>query len=136
MVVLTYLVLIPQVALARALPSFTPSVGPELLLSLGITGRIILGSIIVPAIETAVFQWLPVRVLRQRFRLAWFVVVPVSAALFAAAHWYGASYVLFAFLIGLVLIYCYAIGTENGGYPFLTTYAVHAVRNTIAAFVI
>jgi hypothetical protein len=133
---MTYAVALPLEGLSLIVPGLGPCPGPDSLESLGLIGRLLLGAIVTPFIETALFQMLPIRVLRGRFHLPWRWVLSLSAALFGAGHWYCLGYVFFAFSVGLVLAYCFAVQDIPGGRPFLVTAIVHALRNAIASFML
>jgi len=111
-----------------------PGPGPESLRSMGLIGRLAIGSVVAPLIETGLFQSIPIRVLRGRIGLTWPTVVCTSAALFAAGHTYSAAYVIHSFLVGLVLAYAYAVKEAPADHPFLLVFLVHAVRNGVASF--
>lgn len=128
----SWAVVIPFAALAALLPGQEIGSGPLSGISLGLLGRLLVGSIVAPLIETTMCQWAPIRLLRSRLGLPWPVVLLTSAALFAATHPYSIGYVVFALLVGIVLAYCYAVQAEAGRRPFLFTCLVHALRNGIA----
>jgi uncharacterized protein len=130
----TYLAALPLPLLEFAFPAFQLGDGPPSMRNLPIVGRLIYGSIIAPLIETALFQALPIGLLRGKLELSWPVVLVTSAGLFGASHGYSAAYVIFAFLIGLVLAYGYAVRKQDGGRPFLLITVVHGLRNGVASF--
>jgi len=133
----TYLVVLPLPLLELALPKFQLGEGPASIRDSGIVGRLIWGSIIGPVLETALLQALPINLLRGKFKLSWPVVLFASAGLFGASHWYSAAYIIFAFLVGLVLAYGYAVRQNaRGGRPFLLITVVHGLRNGIASFLL
>src|SRR6266481_274007 len=134
--VATYLVVLPLPLLELAFPKFQLGEGPASIKGSGIVGRLIFGSIIGPVFETALFQALPINLLRGKVKLSWPVVLVASAGLFGASHWYSAAYIIFAFLIGLVLAYGYAVRQNDGGRPFLLITVVHGLRNGVASFVL
>jgi hypothetical protein len=136
MLVATFVVLAPFAGMVSLFPALEPHGGPESMRSFGIVGKLIFGSVIVPLVETSLFQLLPIRLLRGRFHLNWWVVISTSAALFAATHYYSWGYVLFAFFIGLVLAYCLALRDTPGQHGFMLTCCVHALRNGIASFML
>jgi hypothetical protein len=133
---LSYAVLLPMIALDTIVVSDMLHVegGPKNLPAFGMFGRLLLGSVIVPLIETAVFQWAPIRLLRTAFRLPAPLAIFLSAAFFAAAHTYSIGYVVFTFLVGLVLAYGFVVKDHPGGKPYLLICAVHALRNAVASF--
>ena len=132
----TYAVVIPVALLSAVLPSAALGPGPPSMHSYGLLGRLALGSLIAPLAETALFQWMPIRLLRRKLRLPWPIVVLTSAALFGATHTYSLGYVIFAFLVGLVLAYAFAVRSEPERSPFLLVAIVHAIRNAIATLLL
>jgi uncharacterized protein len=134
MLALSYVATLPLTLLTVAVPSLEPSEGPRFTPSLGIVGKLVVVAIIAPLIETAVIQWLPIRILRGRFQLPWAWTIIMSASLFAAVHTYDIIYIAFAFLMGLVLAYCFALKSIGDQKPVLITALVHSLRNVIATF--
>jgi hypothetical protein len=133
MLAATFVVLVPLVLVAQFAPSLSPGDGSSVMQSSGLMGRLFFGSLVVPLIETLLFQFLPVRLLRRRLHAKWWVTILVSAALFAAWHYYSPGYVIFAFLIGVVLAYCFALRDVPGKHGFVLTFFVHALRNGIVS---
>lgn len=133
---LSYAVLLPMIALDTVVVSdaLHQSDGPKNLPAFGMVGRLIVGSIITPLVETAIFQWAPIRLLRTWCKLPPALAVCVSAALFGAAHTYSIGYVVFTFLIGLVLAYGFVVKDYPGGKPYLLICVVHALRNAVSSF--
>jgi len=129
----SYAIVLPYVALQALFPQLEVGQGPALMHSIGLVGRLLIGSLIAPVVETTLFQWAPIRLLRGKFLLPWPLVLLVSAALFALSHRYSIGYVLVAFLMGLVLAYCYAVRNGPGQRPFLLTCVVHGLRNAVAS---
>ena len=133
---LSYAVLLPLIALDTVVVSeaLHQAGGPTNLPAFGMVGRLIVGSVITPLVETAIFQWAPIRLLHSWLKLPVAVAVGVSAALFGAAHAYSIGYVVFTLLIGLVLAYGFAVRDHPGGKPYLLICAVHALRNAVSSF--
>jgi len=109
---------------------------PEAIQSAGLLGRLLIGSLLAPAVETALFQWAPTRLLRTKLRLPWPFVIFASAFLFAITHSYSVGYVVFALTFGLVLAYGFAARDAAGKSPFFLIFVVHAIRNGIASLLI
>ncbi len=128
----TYVVVLPQALLSLIVPQLELGPGASALKSSGLTTKIVIASILGPLLETWVFQWVPVWLLRGKLHLPWGVILVLAAALFASAHTYSLGYVAYSFFIGLVLVYGYAVRYEPGQRPFLLIFLVHALRNTIA----
>jgi hypothetical protein len=133
---LSYVVLLPLVLLDTVVDSQALHMGggPKNLPLFGLGGRLILGSLIAPLVETAIFQWAPIRVLRTWLRLPLPLAVFASAALFGIAHTYSVGYVVFTFFVGLVLAWGFAAKDYRGGWAYLLICVVHALRNAIAVF--
>jgi uncharacterized protein len=137
----TYVVFLPTFLLAAIAPEFAewlrPSGGPRSLLEAkDIASAIVKGSFAAPLIETIVFQWVPIRILRSWLGLSSWLVIPGSALLFAASHNYRLGYVVFSFLVGLVLATGFVIRDIPEGYPGTLTFVVHSIRNTIATLLV
>jgi membrane protease YdiL (CAAX protease family) len=60
------------------------------------------------------------------------VAVIVSAALFAAMHFYSWKYVITTFPVGLVLGYVFVVEQMRRGRAFAIVAAIHALRNAIS----
>ncbi|HEY1394330.1 MAG TPA: CPBP family glutamic-type intramembrane protease [Methylibium sp.] len=132
----SYAVVLPLAFLQTAAPSLELGPGPANMQTMSLPWRLLLGSLVSPLLETALFQWAPIRLLRSRkLTLPWPAVLFVSAALFAAGHTYSTGYVVFAFLIGLVFAYGYAALDDEprGMRAFVLVCLVHALRNGIAS---
>jgi len=132
---LSYGVLLPLIALDSVAPSriLHTEGGPANLPALGMFGRLVLGSLIVPPIETAIFQWAPLRLLRDWLKLPTAAAIAVSAALFGIAHTYSVGYVVFTFLIGVVLAWGFVARDHLGGRAYLWICVVHALRNAVSS---
>ncbi|WP_087686502.1 CPBP family intramembrane glutamic endopeptidase [Pandoraea sp. PE-S2R-1] len=125
---LTYTAAIPVILVTLAMPELSlagPGLGNR-----GAGAMILLGCLIAPLLETAVFQWACIRLL-NRFKCPTGITIAISATLFALAHTYSAVYVLMTFVVGLVLAATFVIEDQRGGRPFLVTMAVHMMRNAI-----
>lgn len=106
--------------------------GPTHIRAYGLGSRLLLGSFIVPAIETAVFQWLPVRLLCNGLKLPKSVAIAASAVFFGLAHGYSSGYVVFTSLIGVVLAWAFVARDYEGGRAYLWVGVVHALRNAVS----
>ena len=133
---LSYAVLLPMIALDSVVVSdaLHQANGPKNLPAFGMFGRLLVGSILTPLVETAIFQWTPIRLLRTWLKLPTALVVGISAAVFGAAHTYSIGYVVFTFLIGLVLAYGFVVRDYRGGKAYLLICVVHALRNAVSSF--
>ena len=133
--ILSYGVLMPLIYLDSLHPHDVLHIegGPANLPAFGLAGRLVLGSFVVPAIETALFQWLPLRLWRNGLKLPGWIAIAASAALFGAEHGYSSGYVLFTFLVGLVLAWAFVARDYDGGRAYLWVGVVHALRNAVSA---
>jgi len=103
--------------------------------SMGVVGQFIIASVVAPIIETALNQALPIYLLRKYTRLRWFAIIVIPSAIFGLMHFYSIQYIVYAFLVGLVLTYSYAVRRYNGGHPFTLVALIHALRNTISIII-
>lgn len=105
---------------------------------MGLAWSIILGSIIVPVLETAIFQVIPLELIRlipcRKRRVITIIAVIVSAGLFASSHPFSVNYVIFTFIFGLLFATAYLIcrDKENCGYAFMTITLIHSIWNGFA----
>lgn len=93
-----------------------------------IVKMIVLGCVAAPLIETAVNQWLCLRILKK-LRCRAGVAIAISALLFGVAHNYSGASILFASFAGAILATVFVIEDARDGRPFLATWAVHLLRN-------
>lgn len=91
---------------------------------------LLLTALVIPVIETALFQWVPICKLGLPY--GWGILL--SATLFGVSHWYSLSDVLATFLIGLVFAYGFAVRDFKEGKPFLLVTIAHALHNSVASF--
>lgn len=83
-----------------------------------------------PAMETALFQALPIRMLRAWTRLPTTWVPALSAAVFGATHiHYNLLYGLSAAAVGWVLASVYLARLRANGWAFGLTFGIHAIHN-------
>jgi len=94
----------------------------------------VLSVFLVPFIETLVFQLLVIYLLQRFTRFPLWVIVCVSALLFASIHTYSALYIIFAFLSGLTLAIVFIACQQKRDYffAFLIVMLIHAIYNFIA----
>jgi len=132
---MSYAVLLPLITLDTVVVSdaLHQSGGPTNLPAFGMVGRLLVGSVLTPLVETAIFQWAPIRVLRTWLKLPAIWSIGVSAAAFGAAHTYSIGYMVFTFLIGLVLAMGFVARDHPGGKPYLLICVVHALRNAVSS---
>ena len=67
----SYAIVLPYVALQAFFPQLEVGQGPALMHSIGLVGRLLIGSLIAPVVETTLLQWAPIRLLRGKFLLPW-----------------------------------------------------------------
>jgi hypothetical protein len=123
----------PLVIFMEAHPLPVDAAGPIATQSMNVFGRLFVGSVVAPLIETALFQFAPVLLLRRRLGVRWPLVLMASATLFAAAHTYSLHYIVFGFLVGLVLAYGFAVRDKPGDSPFVLVCTVHGLRNAVVS---
>ncbi|HEX7643700.1 MAG TPA: CPBP family intramembrane glutamic endopeptidase [Burkholderiaceae bacterium] len=133
--ILSYGVLMPLAYLDSLHPhdALHATGGPRNMPAFALPARLVLGSFIVPAFETAMFQWAPLRLLHNWLKLPRWLAIAASALLFGAAHGYSSGYMVFTTLIGVVLAWAYVARDYDGGRAYLWIGAVHAMRNAVSA---
>jgi len=90
--------------------------------------QFIMAVLLAPLIETAIFQFIAVEILYEKLNK--YVIVLISALLFASTHLYNFVYFIFAFVLGLLFVYIYFIGREkNRG--FLLVFSIHFIYNLL-----
>ncbi|MCA8093037.1 CPBP family intramembrane metalloprotease [Burkholderia anthina] len=116
---------------------FGPSTGalPEIV-KYDLLTRLFLGSLAAPIVETFVFQWLPIRLIRRTFGGSVYSAIGASTLVFGAAHGYSILYVAVALWGGLTFATVFVLRDYPGGHPFLVIATAHAARNTLASFLI
>jgi small basic protein len=130
----SYLVTVPLALLAAVLPIAAPSPPPNII-SMGIVEKLVVGSVIAPLVETAIFQAVPIAFLRTNTGLRYPSIIFISALLFAASHFYSWAYVAFAFCVGIVLAHAYAVRRRPDGRPFVLVAVAHGIHNAVASFI-
>lgn len=112
-------------------PMLALSPGSRTMQVSGVVGRLLVGSLVGPPLETLLFQtaplWLCANVLRVRAPVALFA----SAGLFAAAHNYGIGNIVFTFPMGVVFAMGYWVKRGTPDRPFWLVTIAHAVANGI-----
>ncbi len=128
----TFVVILPQQFLTALFDSLEAGPGSQVMESAGFIERVFLGSLLAPLIETALFQWGPIRLLSGKYGFGPVTTIFASATLFAVTHTYSWGYAVFAFAVGLVLAYGYCRRNYLGGNAFLIVFMAHAARNLVA----
>ena len=134
MLMLSFAARIPYDVVASLIESvfLNPGVDPnELFASMPLVAGLLLGAVVGPWIETAIFQWAVVRLLRGVLSWSWPAVILVSSCLFAAGHPYSVDYVISTFFGGIVLTYGYALKSEPPANAFLSIWLVHGLSNGV-----
>ena len=130
--VATYAAVIPVVIFSEIFDLLKVGPGSDVMESAGVLGRLFLGSIFGPLIETITIQWAPIRLLHGKFRKAPVVPILISAVLFALTHSYSVGYAVLTFFIGVVLAYGFQGRDRPGGKAFMIVFIAHALRNLTA----
>lgn len=107
--------------------------GPKAITKLTIIPLIIVTSIIVPIIETFIFQFGIIRIL-EKFEITKnkpVFMILISAIVFSLNHTYSYAYILDTFLVGVLLAYSFLIYANKNKNPFLVVCVIHSVRNLI-----
>jgi len=118
-------------AVDRVFPIVTATSGPiPLLTSMSREHAVALTVFIGPATETALFQALPLHVLKRARSVGTSRAIWASAVLFGAAHaTYSLAYALGAIPLGFVLALGYAAQMRAGGLPFYLVSSLHGLYN-------
>jgi membrane protease YdiL (CAAX protease family) len=98
----------------------------------GLVFALILACVIAPLAETALNQWGCITLLQKKLRAGPWTAIVVSAALFAAMHFYSWKYMLTTFPVGLVLGYVFVVVQARRGRAFTVVTVIHSLRNAIS----
>lgn len=99
--------------------------------------NIIMGCLFGPIVETLAFQFIPLEVcqylFREKFRRRFYgLSIIISALIFGCVHCYNWTYMLFAFVIGILLATVYIIKRQNGmKSAILTVWTIHCAWNVM-----
>lgn len=87
--------------------------------------------LMVPLIETALFQALPYYLLNKIdfFRKRIWLIILIGSLAFALSHFYSIGYVIFAVFPGILYMTGYHL--RQGRHPFASIFMVHLLTNTI-----
>lgn len=141
MVILSYALLVPLLPFYLLLSNFIPvSDGAVHIKESSFVFKILLGSIIVPYIETLIFQYGIINFLEQNKYLSknkW-MIISISGIAFSLSHTYDLYYVINTFIIGVLLAYAFVLykSSPKKLSPFKVTFFIHAVRNTITTILL
>jgi len=110
--------------------------------SLSLIGKIVLVITIIPIVETFIFQWGMIKILRlvEIFKEKNVVIISISAFVFALSHNYSIIHIVHTFIMGWIFAYAYMIYENkiNKSFfqsPILVVTAIHSLRNTISLFI-
>lgn len=123
---------IVSVLLERLGPTFTFGGPEELISKMGITGAIFVVVFVGPALETVVFQALPILALKMFTRLSPIWIIGLTAVPFGVSHAiYSLPYMVGAACMGLLLSTIYLSRLYGNGSAFFLTFCVHAINNAV-----
>jgi membrane protease YdiL (CAAX protease family) len=99
--------------------------------------KIFYGVLLIPFIETFIFQYLPIELLKLFAKNKEFFITVISGGLFGFAHYFNNRDYFFsiaAFFAGLIFasIYLYSKKRKDISFPFLLVFSVHSVINLIS----
>ncbi len=94
----------------------------------------LLAVIIAPILETFVYQFLIIRLLKKLnfFKNRMLLQVLISAVFFSTAHTYSIYYVFIAFVVGFSLAYAFVIYEDKKASAFWVTMAIHGLINGVS----
>ncbi len=96
-----------------------------------------MGCLFAPIIETLAFQFIPLEVCKylfhEKFRSRYYgLSIIISALIFSCAHCYNWTYMLYAFVAGLLIATVYIIKRQNGiTSAILTVWTIHCAWNVM-----
>ncbi len=98
---------------------------------------ILVSVVIVPIIETYIFQGLILNLLKNKFKndINHFKKATVSALAFGLFHWYNLKYVLVAIIVGYILAYARLFKIEDKKDIFYVI-IIHSLRNLTSGIAI
>ncbi len=101
----------------------------------GIAKMILFGVLIVPMVETLLFQALPFGILSGMgfFRRHKWLIILISAVLFSVEHVYSVQYMIYTFIGGIWFMYAYLISPR--GQRIWRVFATHALVNGIITLI-
>lgn len=140
MLITSFLIIIPLepiLILTRKL--FGELGGPTILKSISFLWKIIILSLLIPFIETLLWQKLPIEIMQKKdfFKSKPILIASISSIVFALNHYYDLAYVIIVLPIGLILAYSYIVyqTKESKLTPFKVVFIIHMLRNTITTLV-
>lgn len=129
----SYIVIIPYVLICLIFTGQRISID----LNMSFTERSLIyvfmvGCVVAPFIEAFIFQYLTIRITRGIFKASNLTAIIVSSLIFGLSHFYNLSYMIYAFLIGVVLSSAFIARDHKGGRSFLMVIILHASRNVVS----
>ncbi len=115
---------------------FTGDMGGPDLESMSLISQFIFAVVIVPLLETLLFQLLPISLLRKFTGFSSGTVIIISSMLFGLQHCYSPMYILHGFLIGLVLAYSYIVYENRENSSYWVVCSIHSLRNCFSLVII
>lgn len=82
-----------------------------------------------PLLETVIFQWAPIRFMKNNFQFGNAKIVLISALPFGLLHAYSPLYVLAAFCMGMLLAFGFLVRDEGRGHALWLVALVHGINN-------
>lgn len=112
--------------------------GTQFLINASFIGKLINGSLIIPFIETFIFQYLAIGIIRsiKKIKDNNCLIIIISAIAFSLSHYYNVLYIFYSFIMGIFLAYTYILYEKKNYHPFLMVMAIHALRNTITTLIL
>ena len=98
-------------------------------------GRIIAVSVIVPIVETLIFQQLPIVLINRFITKSLTIQILGSALFFGVAHSYHPLYIVYATIMGIIFAFgfCSYYHNKKLKYAFISVTIAHMLRNFMAA---
>ncbi|WP_160164137.1 CPBP family glutamic-type intramembrane protease [Nafulsella turpanensis] len=92
----------------------------------------IIVAVLGPIVETFLFQFLVIEIIKIFFKNSQFLPLAISAGLFAYAHSYSDVYIVFALIPGFILALSYILFKAKGNNAFFFVFVIHALVNTFS----
>lgn len=89
--------------------------------------------IIIPIVETTIFQLFPFYLLRWFLSgcCRFYTYIFISASLFAVNHFWSVYYVIFTFVIGIIMAIWFYVGKLRRQNAFLLVSTIHFINNSL-----
>jgi hypothetical protein len=91
--------------------------------------QLFVGCIIAPLIETLIFQYAAIRLLKRIGVHNFYLQLTIPAVLFGLSHYYNPLYIVAMFIGGLIMNYLFLYSTANGRKAFLWVALLHCLYN-------